>query len=217
LVVSEKNVLGLEVGVDKVQVMQKGNASKELSSKVLDLAVRKRHETVALQEVENALAKEVHNNANMAAVVEAVPEMYASVSIFVVVGLQGRQYTQLYSRGIAILLDRANDFDGDKSVSFPIASLDHLAKSALTKEAADLIIFGQMCIRHDNEVSIVIIDFDVLVVMVIANDPHRNFRNLFRRKRWRFVCEELATEPVDVSSFCVVGGLLTGGSFPLEW
>jgi hypothetical protein len=130
------------VNIDERIFIRTGNASKELSSKVLDLAVRERHETVALQEVENALAEEVHNNANVAAVVEAVPEMYASVSIFVVICLQSRQYTQLYPRGIAILLDRANDFDGYKSISFPIASLDHLAKSALAKKAADLICEG---------------------------------------------------------------------------
>lgn len=84
------------MNIDGRALARTGNASKELSSKVLDLAVRKRHETIALQEVENALAEEVHNNAYMAAIIEAVPKVYASISIFVVIGLQSRQYTQLY-------------------------------------------------------------------------------------------------------------------------
>ena len=62
----------------------------------MDLAVWKRYKAVTLEEVENALAKKVHYNADMTPVIEAVAQMNASVPVFFVVGLESGEYTQFY-------------------------------------------------------------------------------------------------------------------------
>ena len=49
------------------------NAGEELSSKALDLTARKGHKSVALEKVEDALAKKVCDDANMITKVKAVP------------------------------------------------------------------------------------------------------------------------------------------------
>jgi predicted ABC-type ATPase len=103
------------------------------------LTVGKGHKTIALEKVEDALAKQIHDDANVATVIKAVSQMNTAISIVVVVGFQGRQNTQLYPRSIAVLLNRADYLDGYSSISFPVASLDHLAEGALAEEAIDLI------------------------------------------------------------------------------
>lgn len=60
------------------------------------MAVGEGHEAVAFEEIKDALAQEVHDDADMAAVIEAIPEMDASISVFVVVGLEGRQDPKFY-------------------------------------------------------------------------------------------------------------------------
>lgn len=72
------------------------DTGKELSRKTLDLAVRERYELIAFEEIEYALAQQVHDDADVAPVVEAVAEMNAPVTIFGVVRLERRQNPELY-------------------------------------------------------------------------------------------------------------------------
>lgn len=51
------------------------------------MAIRKRHEAVALEKVEDALAQKIHDDADVAAVVKAISQMDAPISVVVVVGL----------------------------------------------------------------------------------------------------------------------------------
>lgn len=66
------------------------DTSKELSGKTLDLAVRKGNELIAFEKIEDTLAQQVHDNADVASVVEAVAKMYATIPIFRVVRFQRR-------------------------------------------------------------------------------------------------------------------------------
>lgn len=109
------------------------HARQQLTGKTLDLAVRERDEVVALEEVEDAGAKQIHDNADVASKIEAISQMNASIPVFLVVRLQSLQYSQFDPRGISVLLDRPNDLDGNQLVSFPVAGLDHLAKGSLAK------------------------------------------------------------------------------------
>lgn len=152
VIVTKKNILRFQIGMDKVQIVEDcgmlvktkkkkphrsdeltSNTGEQLAGKVLDLAVRERHEVVALEEVEDALAQQVHDDADMSAVVEAVSEMYAPIAVRLVVGLQRAQDPEFDLARIAVLLDRADDLDGDAVVSSPpVDGLDDLAEGALS-------------------------------------------------------------------------------------
>jgi len=77
--------------------MLTSNAGEELSGKALNLAVRKWHKLVALEKIEYTLTKQIHDNTNVASVVETIPKMYAAVSVFVIIGFESRQYPEFYS------------------------------------------------------------------------------------------------------------------------
>ena len=113
-------------------VVLTGYAGEQLTCKVLDLAVWEGHKVVALQEVEDALAEEVHDDADVAAVIEAVTQMDASVPVLLVIGLESRQHTKFDLASIAILLNRSDDLYGDELVASLVLGLDHLAESALS-------------------------------------------------------------------------------------
>jgi hypothetical protein len=110
-----------------------------LPGKVLNLAVRKGDKAVALEKVENALPQEIHDDADVASVIEAVSQVDASISIFLVVGLERGQHAKLDSGSIAVFLDGSNDLDSHRLVPLQIAGLYHFAKGALSKKANDLI------------------------------------------------------------------------------
>ena len=61
------------------------NAGEKLAGKTLYLAAGERHKTIALEKVEDALTKQICDNAYMIAKVEAVSKMYALVSILPVI------------------------------------------------------------------------------------------------------------------------------------
>jgi hypothetical protein len=106
----------------------------------LYLAVRKRYKVIALQEVEDALAEEVHDDANMSPVVEAIPEMDAAVAVLLIVRLQRAQDPELNLTGIAVLLDRSDDLDSHAFVaSSAVDSLDDLSERALSQKLVHLI------------------------------------------------------------------------------
>jgi len=115
------------------------NARQQLAGKVLNLAVGEGNKVVALEKVEDALAKQVHNYAYVAAVVEAVAQVDASVSVLLVVNLERGEHPKFDLAGIAVLLDRPNDLDGDKLVALSVSGLDNLAKRALTQQLDHLI------------------------------------------------------------------------------
>jgi hypothetical protein len=102
-----------------------------LASKALDLAVREWDEPVALEEVKDALAKEVHNNTNMAPIVKTIPQMNATIPVLFVISLEGGKNPQFYSRGVTVFLNGSDDFDGDLLVTSAVVGLDNFSESAL--------------------------------------------------------------------------------------
>jgi hypothetical protein len=99
------------------------------------MAVGKRDKIVPLQEVEDTLAQEVHDYADVASVIEAFSEMNASVPVDGIVGLQCCQHAEFYSASVTILLHRTDDFDGNvMTASLAIFGLDYFAKGALSEQ-----------------------------------------------------------------------------------
>lgn len=111
-----------------------GNAGEELAGKVLDLAVGERHKTIALEEVEHALAEKIHDDADVPSVIEAVPEMNTPVPVLGVVGSERLEDPELDLARFPVLLYRANDLDSDKSVVDLVPGLYDLAERPLPKQ-----------------------------------------------------------------------------------
>lgn len=63
--------------------------------------------------------------------VEAVPKVDTFVAVAFVVRSQGRQDSQLNSRCVTILLDRAYDFNCTASLALLVIGFDNFAKRAL--------------------------------------------------------------------------------------
>lgn len=132
-ILDQQDVLGLEIGVDEIQVVQEGDTGEELLCKLLDMRAWEGDEAVALEEVEHALAVEVGDDADVVAEVEAVSKVDAPVDVVLVIRGQGRQHPQFDAAGIAIFWYRADDLDG-ALCAFPlVVGLDHLAKGALAE------------------------------------------------------------------------------------
>jgi len=74
-----------------------GHTGKQLPGKALNLAVWKRHKRVSLQEIKDTLTQQIHDNADMPSVVKAIPEVYTSISVLLIVCFESRQNPQLYS------------------------------------------------------------------------------------------------------------------------
>lgn len=84
----KEDILGLQVGVDEVEIVEDltisikstrkksrrptGNTREELTGKVLDLRAGERHKPVALQEIKHTLSEQICDYTNMAAVIETV-------------------------------------------------------------------------------------------------------------------------------------------------
>lgn len=77
------------------------------------------------------MAKKVHDDANVAAVVETVPEVDTAIAVFVIVGLECCENSEFYSRGISIFLHRSDNLDGNGLVPLTVSSLDDFAKCPL--------------------------------------------------------------------------------------
>jgi hypothetical protein len=105
IVLIQQNVLRLQVGVNQIQVVQEGDACEELACEVPYLTVGEGDEAVAFQEVEDALTQEIHNDADVAAIVETVIEVYAPVTVLLVVGFERGKHPQLDSASIAVFLN----------------------------------------------------------------------------------------------------------------
>jgi hypothetical protein len=85
VVVDEQNVLRLQIGMDQIEVVQKGDAGEELLRKLLDMRAGEWHKAVGLEEVEHALPVQVGDDADVVPEVEAVPQMDTPVYVVLVV------------------------------------------------------------------------------------------------------------------------------------
>lgn len=110
-----------------------GYAGEQLPGKILNLAVWKWDEVVALEEIEHALAEKIHNDANVASVVETIPQVNASVSVVLVVQPERLEYPKFDLASIAVLLYGSNDLDGNKFAAFLVFCLHHFAERALAE------------------------------------------------------------------------------------
>jgi hypothetical protein len=103
------------------------------------LAVWEWDEAVAFEKIEDTLPEQVHDNADMASEVETISEVDAAIPILDIVGLECLQYSKFDSAGIAVLLDRPDNFDSHIFVSPHISGLNDLAKGSLAEELVDSI------------------------------------------------------------------------------
>lgn len=119
--------------------MLTSDAGKQLTSKGQDLTVGEGHKIVLLQEVKHALPKQIHDDANVATEIEAVPQMNATVPILLVVRLQGCQHPQFNLTRVSVLLYGADDLYRDKLIAPLVLCLYNFAESALAKELDDFV------------------------------------------------------------------------------
>ncbi|KAK3088969.1 hypothetical protein LTR53_019838, partial [Teratosphaeriaceae sp. CCFEE 6253] len=78
------DVLRLEVGMDEVEVVQEGDAAQQLPGEGLDVRAGEGHEAALLEEVEDGEAEQGGDDADVAAPVEAVPQLDAAVPVLLV-------------------------------------------------------------------------------------------------------------------------------------
>lgn len=89
----------------------------------------------------------------MSPIIKAITEMYTPVSIVAIIRLQRRQYSQLYPRGISVLLDGSNDLDGDqRATSFSVSSLNNFAECSLAEKFLYLIFKKSVWLKVREEV-----------------------------------------------------------------
>lgn len=100
----------------------------------MDLTVGKRNKVVALEKVEDTLTQQVHNDADVPSVVEAITEVYAPIPVLGIVGFQRSQHSQLDARGVPVFLYGADDLDRHQLVLSPICGLHNLTKGTLAKQ-----------------------------------------------------------------------------------
>lgn len=110
-----------------------------MPGKALDLTVGKRDKLIAFEEIEDALTQQIHDDANVPSVIEAIAEVDTPISIVRVVRFQGSEDPQFDSRGISIFLYGADDLDGHELVLPSVCRLDYFAEGALAKQFHDLI------------------------------------------------------------------------------
>lgn len=109
VVVHEQNVLRLQVRMNQIQVVENymklvgreqhtidiltSNTGQKLTSKALNVTVRKRRKVVTLKEIEDAHSQQVSHYADMVPVVETVAQMNALVAVVFIVGLERGKHT----------------------------------------------------------------------------------------------------------------------------
>lgn len=102
--INQQNILRLQISVNEIEVVQEGNTCEKLACKCLDMSAREGCEVVGLQEIEDALAVQVRDDADVVTEVEAVAKMDALVAVVLVVLRKGGENSQFNPRGIAVLL-----------------------------------------------------------------------------------------------------------------
>jgi hypothetical protein len=98
----------------------------------LYLRAREGDETVALQEVENALPKQIRNDTYVISVVERISKVYAFIAIGLVIQRQGGQHPQFDTRGITVFLHRSNDLDCTLGLFLLVPRFHNFAKRSLS-------------------------------------------------------------------------------------
>ena len=101
--VQQQDVLGFEVGVDEVEVMQEGDGAEELARKGLDVGAREGDEAALFEEVEDGEAEEGRHDADVAAPIEAVAELDAAVAVGFVGGAEGLEDAEFDAGGVSVL------------------------------------------------------------------------------------------------------------------
>lgn len=76
-----------------------------MTGKLLNLTAGEWDESIALEEIENTLSKQIGDNADMIAEIKAVSKVNAFVAVTLVVGGQSGQHAQLNARGVSVFLD----------------------------------------------------------------------------------------------------------------
>ncbi len=97
----------------------------------MDLRTRERNKAIAFQEIKDALAEQVGDDANVVFEVKRITQVNTLVSVGLVVQSKGRQHTQLDPGGIAILLNRSDDFDRTFGSLSGVVGLDNFTEGAL--------------------------------------------------------------------------------------
>ena len=131
IVIHQEDILGLQVGVDQIQVVEEGNTGKELLGKLLNVRAWEWHKLIRLEEIENALSVEISNDADVIPEIEAVPKMDAAVHVVLVVGFEGGQDPQFDTGGFPILGDRSDNFDCAFGLLGPVPGFNDFAKCPL--------------------------------------------------------------------------------------
>ena len=144
VVVNKQNVFRLQIGMNEVEVVQKGNTGEQLLGKLLDVGAGKRHKAVGLEKVKHTVAVEISNDADVVPVVEAVSQVYASVDVVVVVGRQCRQHSQFNAAGISVFGHRSNHLDGAVGAFPSVVGLHDFAKGALAEQLGNLICWSSV-------------------------------------------------------------------------
>lgn len=147
----EKDVFRFQISVNEVQIVKDclqivsttmrqqsersltSHTGQKLTSKALDLAAGKRNETISLEKVKDALAKQVRDNADVIAEVETVTQVDTLVSVCSVVRGKCGENTQLNARSISVLLHRSDNLDCTPCFLLLVICLDDFAESALTE------------------------------------------------------------------------------------
>lgn len=114
-----------------------GHTCEELSSKVLDLATGERNKAVSLEKVKHTLTEQIGDDADVVAVIEAIPQVDAFVAVLLIIRRQRGQHSQLDPRCIAVFLNRPDDLHRAPGLAVLIIRLDHLSKGSLSKELDD--------------------------------------------------------------------------------
>lgn len=134
------------------------------------------------------MAKEISDDTDVAAEVEAISKMYAPVPVLFVVGLERSKYPEFDFAGISVLLDGPDDLDGDTLATFAVPGLNNLAERSLAKESNYLVWYyqsaivytrrrslatkltsvGEICVWDDDIMAVVIINLEMLVVRVLG-------------------------------------------------
>lgn len=135
-----------------------GNAGEQLARKLLNVTAGEGHVLIALEKVEDALAEQVCDDADVVSEVKCVPKMDAFVPVVLVVLREGGQNSQLDAASLSVFLYGANDLDGDVRVSLAVPGLDNLAEGALTKQSHDIVAFCEVGAVDDEVMSVFVVD-----------------------------------------------------------
>lgn len=157
ITIGQENVFRLEVCVDQSKSMEKCHTGQELSSKLLDLVGWEGAEGVVLEPVVDRLSQQLKYHAHMVLVVEPLSQVQAFESVLWIIGLHGRQHSDLGLACIPVLLHCSNDLDCTVLPRLSIKTLDYFSKRALSQEPQDFVSRDQILVGNHNVVALFVI------------------------------------------------------------